>query len=51
VVMTGAGELVEVQGTAEGRAFSRAQLDALLDLATDGIERLTEFQRETLAGL
>jgi ribonuclease PH len=50
VVMTGSGELVEVQGTAEGRAFSRSQLDALLDLATDGIERLSEFQRETMAG-
>src|SRR5205814_10530570 len=38
VVMTGSGRLVEVQGTAEGKAFSREQLDALLDLASSGIE-------------
>jgi ribonuclease PH len=49
VVMTGAGELVEVQGTAEGTPFSRAQLDAMLDLATGGIAELTEFQHATLA--
>ena len=48
VVMTGAGNLVEIQGTAEGEAFSRKQLDVMLDLAADGIERLTEFQRATL---
>jgi ribonuclease PH len=48
VVMTGSGALVEVQGTAEGEPFSRADLDALLDLATGGIERLTALQRETL---
>jgi ribonuclease PH len=50
VVMTGAGELVEVQGTAEGRTFSRPQLDALLDLATSGISRLTDIQRDLLEG-
>jgi ribonuclease PH len=50
VVMTGSGRLVEVQGTAEGQAFSREQLDALLDLASSGIEQLTEFQRQVLAG-
>jgi ribonuclease PH len=50
VVMTGSAGLVEVQGTAEGTPFSRAQLDALMDLATSGIERLTAFQRQTLAG-
>jgi ribonuclease PH len=48
VVMTGAGGLVEVQGTAEGAPFSRQQLDALLDLASSGIEELTEFQRRVL---
>ena len=37
VVMTGSGALVEVQGTAEGEPFSRAELDALLDLAERGI--------------
>jgi ribonuclease PH len=50
VVMTGSGDLVEVQGTAEGRPFSREQLDALLSLASAGIEQLTEFQRESLGG-
>ncbi len=51
VVMTGAGSLVEVQGTAEGRPFSRAQLDDLVSAASSGIERLVEFQRVTLASL
>ena len=50
VVMTGSGDLVEVQGTAEGRPFSRAHLDALLELASDGIAQLTDFQRQSLAG-
>jgi ribonuclease PH len=50
VVMTGTGQLVEVQGTAEGKAFSRRQLDSMIDLAADGIEQITEFQRQVLAG-
>jgi ribonuclease PH len=41
---------VEVQGTAEGRTFSRAQLDHLIDLAAGGIRELTEAQRALLAG-
>jgi ribonuclease PH len=45
IVMTGAGEFVEVQGTAEQMAFGRAQLDALLALAESGIKRLTALQR------
>jgi ribonuclease PH len=48
VVMTGAGKLVEVQGTAERGVFDRAQLDGLLDLATTGIQELTEWQRKVL---
>ena len=48
VVMTGAGHFVEVQGTAEGAAFTRVQMDALLGLATDGISRLVIAQREAL---
>ncbi|MCB2224581.1 MAG: ribonuclease PH [Actinobacteria bacterium] len=48
VVMTGSGDFVEVQGTAEGAPFDRAQLDRLLDLAGAGIERLVEVQREAL---
>ncbi len=50
VVMTGGGQFVEVQGTAEGHAFSRTELDALLDLAQSGIARLVEIQRAALAG-
>ena len=46
VVMTGSGSLVEVQGTAEGEPFSREQLDAMVELAADGIVKLTAIQRE-----
>jgi ribonuclease PH len=49
VVMTGSGQLVEVQGTAEGKVFSREELDSLIDLAASGIEQLTDFQRQILA--
>ena len=49
VVMTGAGSFVEVQGTAEGRAFDRAMLDSLLDLAVKGCADLTRIQQEALA--
>ncbi len=48
VVMTGSGRLVELQGTAEGDPFSRADLDALVDLAENGIEQLSEIQRQIL---
>jgi ribonuclease PH len=50
VVMTGAGRFVEVQGTAEGEAFSRAELDGLLDLAARGITELIGHQKKSLAG-
>lgn len=49
VVMTGSGKFVEVQGTAEGHAFSRAEMNALLDLAQAGIAQLVEIQRAALA--
>lgn len=49
VVMTESGGLIEVQGTAEGAAFSRAELNALLDLAEGGIRRLVELQRAALS--
>jgi ribonuclease PH len=48
VVMTGSGEFVEVQGTAEGTPFARGELDALLDLASTGIAELTKIQHEAL---
>ena len=49
VVMTGAGHFVEVQGTAEQVAFTRAELDALLDLAGEGIARIHAAQAQVLA--
>ncbi len=48
VVMTGAGNFVEVQGTAEGETFRRAQLDELLELAERGIRELIGHQRRAL---
>ena len=50
VVATGSGDLVEIQGTAEGSVFSRAQLDALTDLALAGIRELTRTQAGALEG-
>ena len=49
VVMNEAGGFIEIQGTAEGHAFQRGELDLLLDLATMGTEQLLEAQREVLA--
>ena len=45
VVMTGKGELVEVQGTAEHRSFSRKEMDRLLDLAWKGISEIVDLQK------
>ena len=49
VVMTGVGHFVEVQGTAEGKAFSRAEMNALLTLAEKGIGELMQAQQRSLA--
>ena len=49
VVMTGAGHFVEVQGTAEGAAFTRTELNALLALAEQGIAELMAKQQQALA--
>jgi len=49
VVMNGGGGFVEVQGTAEGHAFRRNELDALLDLAANGISQLVALQQQALA--
>ena len=51
VVMTGAGRFVEVQGTAEGQAFSRSELDDLVALAEKGIGEIFALQREMLTVL
>jgi ribonuclease PH len=48
VVMTGKGGFVEVQGTAEGAPFHRAEMDAMLDLAQSGITQLVELQKAAL---
>src|SRR5690606_18065528 len=49
VVMNDGGGFIELQGTAEGHAFRRDELDALLELAAAGCARLFELQREALA--
>ncbi len=49
VVGLDSGELIEVQGTAEGKPFSRAELDHLLDLAQLGIRQLVDLQNEAVA--
>ena len=51
VVMTNAGEFIEVQGTAENGAFSRPRLDELLSLAENGIAQLSDIQSVTIARL
>ena len=49
VVMTGAGNFVEVQGTAEGVAFTRKEMDRMLALAEKGIVELVQLQKQALA--
>jgi ribonuclease PH len=51
VVMNSGGAFVEVQGTAEGHAFRRHELDALLDLATNGLAKIFALQSQALAAL
>ena len=46
--MNDAGNFIEVQGTAEGHAFRKDELDAMLELAESGINQLLEKQREAL---
>lgn len=50
VVMTDKGRYIEVQGTAEGQPFDRVRLNRLLDLASEGIQRLIKLQKEALEG-
>jgi ribonuclease PH len=51
VVMLGSGEFVEVQGTAEGKPFSKEKMDSLIEMARGGINQLFEIQRNSLGGL
>ena len=48
VVMNDAGAFIEVQGTAEGHAFHRHELDSMLELATQGIRQIMDLQRQAL---
>jgi len=48
IAMTGSGQIVEIQGTAEGKPFSQVELEIMLRLAKEGIERLIKLQKETL---
>jgi ribonuclease PH len=48
VVMLGNGHFIEVQGTAEGHAFTRAEMDELLEMAKRGIAELIALQRKVL---
>jgi ribonuclease PH len=50
VVMTGSGEFIEVQGTAENAVFSKEEMDALIRVAEKGIKKLTAFQKKSLEG-
>ncbi len=50
VIMTGSGGIVEIQGTAEGTPFSRAELNALVDLAAAGIRQLVAAQTQAVKG-
>jgi ribonuclease PH len=50
IVMTGSGQFIEVQGTAEGASFAKDQLDILIGLAASGIERIVALQRQAVAG-
>ena len=50
VAMTAAGEFIEIQGTAERGAYTRAQLDQMLDLAERGIREIFEIQKISMMG-
>jgi ribonuclease PH len=48
VVMVGKGKFIEVQGTAEGKAFSKGEMDKLLDLAKNGVKELVAIQKKSV---
>ena len=50
VVMTGSGKFVEIQGTAEGEAFTKKEMDGLIRVAQSGIKTLTRIQKKSLQG-
>ena len=48
LVATSTGDIIEVQGTAEGRAVPRAEIDGMIDLGVEGVASLCAIQRTTL---
>jgi ribonuclease PH len=48
IVMTGSGKFIEIQGTAEGKAFTRDQMNNLIDIAEHGIKQLTDIQNSLI---
>jgi len=48
IVMTGSGKFVEIQGTAEGEAFTRNEMNNLIDIAEEGIKKLTNIQNSVI---
>jgi len=51
IVMTDAGQFVEIQGTAEKEPFSREQMDELLNLGENGVNKLIDYQKDALKGV
>jgi ribonuclease PH len=51
VIMTEAGEFIEIQGTAEGKPFSRKDTDEMLDIAGKGIKKIIKMQKDVLKGI
>jgi len=51
IVMTGSGEFIEVQGTAESAPFTRKQMERMAEIAQDGIKELLKAQKQAISGL
>ena len=51
IVMTDSGKFIEIQSTAEGNAFTKEQMDKMIEFACKGIDRLIEIQKAALKGI
>jgi len=51
IVMTGSGEIIEIQGTAEGKPFSRKDLDSIIDLGSSGIKTIIALEKKIVGAL
>lgn len=51
IVMTGSGKFVEIQGTAEHKAFSRKEMEKMLSLAKKGIDKVVDIQKKTIGDI